>query len=123
MDKFPELEETSDLALLKARKEIVELKVKLQQYEDILKENDLLEEAPKTVSDMEAMAVRELGRFNELSQKGAGLTLEDIKVIDLLHKNLLLARGKAPVEVEKKTKKEEKADIATLLKLAARKDG
>lgn len=124
MDKesFPELEHSDDLALLKARKEIIELKAVLQQYEGILRENDLLEEAPKTVSDAEGICIRELARYNELSQKGAGLTLEDVKIVDLLVKNLLLAQGKRPVEVEKKTKKEEKADVATLLKLAEKRE-
>lgn len=120
MDKsnFPELAETSDLELLRTRKELIELKAKLQQYEDILRDNDLLEHAPKLVSDMESIAIRELQRYNELSQKNVGLELEDHKIIDLLHKNLLLARGKAVAPEAKKTKKEQNEDVAVLLKLA-----
>jgi 16S rRNA C1402 (ribose-2'-O) methylase RsmI len=121
--KFPELEETSDLELLRTRKDLVELKAKLAQYEAILSENDLLEDAPKLISDTEIICTRELARYNELSQKGAGLTLEDVKIVDLLTKNLLLAQGKAPVVVEKKTKKEDKQDLATLLKIAETKGG
>ncbi len=122
-DSFPELEETSDLELLRTRKELLELKTKLAQYEAILAENDLLEDAPKIVSDAELICTRELARYNELSQKGAGLTLEDVKIVDLLNKNLLLAQGKAPVVIEKKTKKEDKQDLATLLKIAETKGG
>lgn len=124
MDKldFPELGETSDLELLRTRKELLELKSKVANYEEILKENDLLDAVP-TTSDMELISVRELSRFNELSAKNIPLTLEDIKVIDILHKNLLLARGKAVAPEAKKTKKEEKADVATLLKLAEKSNG
>lgn len=130
MDKkdFPELfdesqqQETSDLELLRTRKEVVELKAKLQKYEQILKDNDLMDGVEPVVSDVEQICVREIQRYNELSQKGAGLTLEDNKILDLLHKNLLLARGKAVAPEAKKTKKEEQKDVATLLKLAEGKE-
>lgn len=117
---FPELEQSSDLELLRTRKELAEMKVKVARYEEILRENELLDSVPVT-SDTESLCVRELQRYNELSAKKVPLSLEDIKVIDLLHKNLLMARGKA-VPVEKKTKKEEKVDIGKLLKLAEIKE-
>ena len=126
MDKldFPEIEHTSDLELLRVRKELIEAKAKLVKYEEILKENDLMDEelaATSQVSDMELICCREIERYNELSAKNSGLQLEDYKILDLLHKNLLLARGKAVAPEAKKTKAEEKKDVATLLKLAEKK--
>lgn len=69
MDKkdFPELfdesqqQETSDLELLRTRKEVVELKAKLQKYEQILKDNDLMDGVEPVVSDVEQICVR---KFN-----------------------------------------------------------
>jgi hypothetical protein len=118
MDKFPDLEETSDLELLRTRKELAELKSKLEHYEQILRENDLLDSTP-TVTLAEKICVSQLEKYNEACLKGSLLTLEETKIVDLLVKNLLLARGKqVPVEKDTKKKKEDKVDIATLLKLA-----
>lgn len=117
-DKFPELD---SLELSSLRKKLLELKSKIDKYESVLKENDLLDSVP-TASDAELICVRELQRYNELSAKNIPLSMEDVKIIDLLNKNLLLCKGKVPVVVEKKTKKEEKQDVATLLKIAEKNE-
>ena len=119
MDKleFPELAESEDLALLRARKEITELKAKLAVYEDILKENDLLDSAP-AVSDEQRICLDQISKMKEISDKGP-LMIEDIKALEILVKTLTLARGKAMPEIkEKKGKKDSTTDVATLLKIA-----
>lgn len=120
---FPELQESSDLELLRTRKELLELKAKAERYEQILKENDLLDSVP-TTSDTEILCVKQLAKYREVVDKGIPLTMEDTKIIDLLHKNLLLARGKSvPAEDGRtKKKKEEKVDVAKLLQLAGSKE-
>lgn len=122
-DNFPELQETTDLELLRTRKELLELKAKVAKYEEILKENDLLDAVP-TISDTEALCVKQLAKYREVVDKGIPLSMEDTKIIDLLHKNLLLARGKSvPAEDgRKKKKKEDTVDVAKLLQIAGSKD-
>jgi len=110
-------EDLPDLEIVSLRKQIKELESKLVQAYAVLRENDLLDEKSH-ISDVEELCVRELGKFNELSIKGIGLSLEDIRNIDILHKNLLLARGKVVVEDKDKNKKKEKPDIAKLLRIA-----
>lgn len=120
MDKkdFPDLEQTTDLELLRTRKELTELKAKLERYESILKDNDLLDSAP-TVSDAELICTSQLAKYQKVTANGGVLSLEEVKIVDLLVKNLLLARGKTvPVEKEKKGKKDKQEDVAALLKLA-----
>lgn len=126
MDKsnFPELEQTSDLELLRARKELLELKAKVDKYEQILKENDLLDSVP-TQSDVEVLCRREIARLNELSAKNIPLSLEDVKIFDVYVKNLFLSQGKVvPVEKsEKKGKGVPKPDeVAKLLQLAGSRE-
>lgn len=120
---FPELQESSDLELLRTRKELLELKAKAERYEQILKENDLLDSVPAS-SDTEILCVKQLSKYREVVDKGIPLSLEDVKIVDILHKNLLLARGKAvPAEDGRtKKKKEEKVDVAKLLQLAGSKE-
>lgn len=124
MDKesFPELEQSSDLELLRTRKELAELKAKVENYEQILKENDLLDAVP-TISDAEQICVSQLQKYNDACKKGGLLTLEETKIVDLLVKNLMLARGKAvPVEQkDKKSKKVESPDLGKLLAIAGQK--
>lgn len=120
MDNFPEI---ADIEVLELRKKVKELQAKLHDYERILHENGLLEKVSQ-LSDTEIMCTRELQRFNELSAKGGGLTIEDAKIVDILHKNLLMARGK-PVEEDKKKKgknKDDKHDVAKLLQIVEAKE-
>ena len=125
MDKetFPEIAPETDLELLRTRKELAELKAKVERYELILKENDLLDSVP-TTSDAELICTSQLAKYQRTTAAGGVLTLEDMKIVDLLVKNLLLARGKTvPAEDgrKKKNKKEEQKDYAKLLQLAGQK--
>jgi hypothetical protein len=90
-----------------------DLRIKLAKYEQILIENDLLELVNK-ISDAEAICIREIQKLNQLSAT-SGLTIEDAKVFDILHKNLVLARERAGTR--KKGKKEKEVSVAELLSI------
>jgi hypothetical protein len=115
MTEFPDLE------LERLKRELLELKTKLEKYEQILKDNDLLESVPIT-SDAELICSNQISKYKKAVEAGAVLTLEETKILDLLVKNLLLARGKTVPDVkEKKNKKEDKPDVAKLLQIAGTK--
>ena len=115
---FPEL---AQLELEKLRKENLELKQKLQGYEAILAENDLLDAVP-TISDAELICTQQIAKYRKAVDSGAVLDLNDVKILDLLVKNLMIARGKATPEVKEKKKPHDKLDIGKLLKLAEGND-
>jgi hypothetical protein len=109
-----------DLELDRLRKALVECKSQIEKYESILRDNDLLDSIP-TVSDAEFVCRNQIAKYRLAVEKGAVLELNEVKVLDLLVKNLLLAQGKASPVVEKKVSNE-KPDVAKLLKLASTKD-
>ena len=76
----------------------------------------MLEEV-SIISDAEAICANEINKLKIASDNGI-LTLEDVKILDILHKNLLLARGK-PVE-EKKDKKRGAKSVAELLSIVGK---
>lgn len=118
MSDFPEIE---DLEILKLRKELQELKAKYAEAEQILKDNGLLDKV-STESDEIRVCKTQIAKLAEISDKGIPFQLEDIKVLEILVKTLMLAKGKLPVETkEKPKKKEEKPDIAKLLSIAGEK--
>ena len=114
--------EFPDLELERLKKELSEYKAKVEKYAAILKENDLLDEVP-AVSVIEDICLSQLEKYNNACQKGAVLTLEEVKIVDFLCKNLMLARGKTP-PAEKKGKKgvHDKLDIGKLLRIAEGND-
>lgn len=113
LDKYPEV---ASAEVEKLKKRVAELELELAKAHSILKEHDLEEEIV-TVSDAEAICISEIKKLKIASDNGI-LTLEDIKILDLLHKNLLLARGK-PVE-EKKDKKRGAKSVAELLSIVGK---
>lgn len=108
--EFPELKD----------KELEELKAKVAQYEAILRQHDLLD-TPVTISIAEQICLSQLEKYNEACKKGGVLTLEEVKIVDFMVKNLLLARGKTPPVEDKKKKKEDKVDLGKLLSIAGEK--
>jgi hypothetical protein len=114
MSTYPEID---SLEIQKLKKRISELEIKLAKAESIIKDNDLDEEA-SSISDVEAICLAEINKLKVISDKGI-LSLEDTKVLDLLHKNLLLARGK-PAE-EKKDKKRGAKSVAELLSIVEKR--
>jgi hypothetical protein len=114
MSIYPELD---SLEIKQLKKKVAELEIELAKAQTILKENDLLEKASQ-VSDCEAICANEIHKLRVASDNGI-LTLEDIKCLDILHKNLLLAQGR-PVE-EKKDKKKGAKSVAELLSIVEKK--
>jgi hypothetical protein len=114
MNTYPELD---SLEIQKLKKRMAELELELAKAEKILKQHDLLEKTSQ-VSDTEAICASEIKKLKVASDNGI-LTLEDIKILDLLHKNLLLAQGR-PIE-DKKDKKKGAKSVAELLSIVDKK--
>jgi hypothetical protein len=109
--------ELDNLEIERLRKKIVELELELSKAHSLLQDNDLYEELP-TTSDEEVICVNEIHKLRIASDNGI-LTLEDVKILDLLVKNLLAIRGK-PAE-EKKDGKKGKKSVAELLSIVDKK--
>jgi hypothetical protein len=114
MNTYPEID---SLEIERLKKKITELEIELTKARAVIKDNDLADEVVE-ISDAEAICISEIKKLKIASDNGI-LTLEDIKILDLLHKNLLLARGK-PVE-EKKDKKRGAKSVAELLSIVGKK--
>lgn len=114
MSTYPELD---SIEIKQLKKKVAELEIELAKAQSILKENDLIENMSQ-VSDCEAICVNEIHKLKVASDHGI-LTLEDVKVLDILHKNLLLAQGR-PVD-EKKDKKKGAKSVAELLSIVDKK--
>lgn len=105
------------LEIERLKKRVAELELELAKARAVLKDNDLEEELA-TISEAEAICANEIHKLKVASDNGI-LTLEDVKILDILHKNLLLARGR-PVE-EKKDKKKGAKSVAELLSIVDKK--
>lgn len=114
MSIYPELDQ---LDIERLKKKVAELEMELAKARAVLKDNDLEEEAAN-ISEAEAICANEIHKLKVASDNGI-LTLEDVKVLDILHKNLLLARGR-PVE-EKKDKKKGAKSVAELLSIVEKR--
>ena len=114
MSTYPELD---SLEIERLKNKIAELEMELSKARSILRSNDL-EEETANISDAEIVCVNEIHKLKVASDHGI-LTLEDVKVLDIWHKNLLLARGKQ-VE-DKKDKKRGTKSVAELLSIVDRK--
>ena len=99
MNNFPEIDR---LEISKLKKRVAELEIELTKAQEVLKDNDLLDEVLK-VSDTEAICTNEIAKLKIASDNGI-LTLEDVKILDLLVKNLLAIKGKTPIEDNGKKK-------------------
>ena len=106
-----------NLEIERLKKRISELELALAKANSILEDNDLSEEA-SNITDAEAICANEIHKLKVASDHGI-LTLEDVKTLDILHKNLLLARGR-PVE-DKKDKKKGAKTVAELLSIVDKK--
>jgi hypothetical protein len=111
MSTYPELD---SLEISKLKKRISELEIELTKAQEVLKENDLLDEVSQ-VSDTEAICTNEIAKLKVASDNGI-LTLEDVKILDLLVKNLLAIKGKSVPEEKGKGKKGVKP-VAELLSI------
>jgi hypothetical protein len=114
MSTYPELD---SIEIKQLKKKVAELEIELAKAQAVLKENDLIESVSQ-ISETEAICTNEIHKLKVASDNGI-LTLEDIKILDILHKNLLLAQGR-PVE-EKKDKKRGTKSVAELLSIVEKK--
>lgn len=110
INNYPEVSVVETESL---KKQIRDLEEQLIRANAILKENDLLDNV-SYISDEEVICVNEIKKLRIASDNGI-LTFEDVKILDLLVKNLLAIRGK-PVE-EKKSKKKGVKTVAELLSI------
>lgn len=98
--------------LKELKEENIRLRLDITALKEVLKENGL-EEYP-SISDAEAICINEISRLKDLSLAG-GLSFEDTKMLEILHKNLLLARGKE-VKPNNKDKKHSTEELLSLVK-------
>ena len=108
LDNYPEV---ASAEVERLKKKVAELEMELAKAHSILRDNDLEEETAK-VSDEEVICVSEIHKLRVASDNGI-LTLEDVKVLDLLVKNLLAIRGKPAPE----TKGDKKRGVKTVAEL------
>jgi hypothetical protein len=113
MSDYPEID---SLEIERLKKRVSELEIELIKARSILEENDLADELP-TISDTEAICTSEIHKLRIASENGI-LTLEDVKILDLLVKNLMIAKGKAVPE-EKGNKKKGTKSVAELLSIVS----
>jgi hypothetical protein len=114
VSNYPELD---NLEIERLKKKVSELEIELTKARSILEENDLADELP-TISDAEAICINEIHKLKIASDNGI-LTLEDVKILDILNKNLLLCRGKNIPE--EKSKKKGAKSVAELLSIVGDK--
>lgn len=112
--------ELPDLEVLKLRKENAELKLKLEQAHEVLKENGIEEVIPKVLSDEEEICIKQISILKQLSDKGLPFAIEDVKNLEILVRTLLAIRGKVPIEDSSKNKKKKEshkvADLLAIVK-------
>ena len=92
--------------------EIRELKKTIVRYEKTLGQYSIDE--IENISDIEYICIEEIKKLKALSN-GRGLTEDEIKSLDVLHKNL--RQCVKDQEVNKKKLKEKEADVSELLSI------
>jgi hypothetical protein len=86
-----------------------------------LNENNLLDKVTLE-SNEEIIAITQIGKLKDLSDKGVPFTIEEVKIYEILVKTLLAIRGKIPVEEKKKGKgKNHKVDVSGLMAIVGDK--
>jgi hypothetical protein len=111
MSIYPELD---SLEIERLKKKVAELEMELAKARAVLKDNDLEEEAAN-ISEAEAICANEIHKLKVASDNGI-LTLEDVKVLDILVRNLLAIRNNN-TETDKKEKKKGKKSVSELLSI------
>jgi hypothetical protein len=112
----------SDLIGLEYNGELEALKVKIIELESlnqvlmkVIKDNDLQDEIDmdiQMITDEEYICMNEIRKIKDRSESH-GLSEEDAKIFDTMHKNLRTIRG---LKVEK-PKKKKQVDVSELLKI------
>ena len=91
MDGDNVIEASAEFEVVALKNEVERLKNELIKYKILLNEIDS-EANPDIVSDEEAICVEQIHRLKDSSSKRQ-LTTDEAKKLDILHKNLKLARG------------------------------
>lgn len=110
------LEASKEFEIKALRDQVDKLKHELIRCQILLKEID--EDAdPNMVSDQEVICVQEISKLRTISNEERPLTSEECKNLDLLHKNLKLARGQSERVTQKdKASKMSSDDLEKLIK-------
>lgn len=107
------LEAGHEFELITLNNEIERLKGEVIKYKILLKEIDS-EANPEIVSDAEAICVMELRKLKDSSNERP-LSTDEVKKLDMLHKNLKLARGEGTrVGAKNKAGQMSAADLAKI---------
>lgn len=114
LENYPEV---SSVEIEKLKKRIAELELELAKARSVLEDNDLGDEV-SSISNEEAICVNEIAKLKLASDNGI-LTFDDVKILDILVKNLLAIRGKAAPEI--KGKKKGTKSVAELLSIVGEK--
>jgi hypothetical protein len=109
------LDMEKELEIKALRNEVQKLTNQLTKYQILLKEIDEGAD-PSMVSDEESICVTQINRLRQASD-GRELSNDEVKNLDVLHKNLKLARGEnIRVGAQNKTKKLSDKDLEKLVK-------
>lgn len=95
---------------------IVELEKEIITYKRIIEDNDIdVSEYGIIISDAEYICALQIRKLKEIAEQAA-FTEEEARILEILHKNLLRARGQE-VDKDKRGKKSKPVDIDKLLKI------
>jgi len=119
MKKLDSNELAKDIEIQALKDEVNSLREENTKLKKILSENEIDDEIDKEllISDEESICINEIKKLKKLSDIG-GLTHEDVKTLDILHKNLRMIRGLS-VDGPKKSKKT--ASVQELFKIVEEK--
>lgn len=92
-----------------------ELELENEKLKKTLLDNGIQDNKISLLSDVEVICVLEIKKLKVLSEKGL-LNNNEVKALDILHKNLLQARGLYKNET-KDSKKSGPKEVADLLKI------
>ncbi|MCK5138475.1 MAG: hypothetical protein KAQ85_01410 [Thermodesulfovibrionia bacterium] len=109
------LDSEKDFEIKALRSEVEKLRNEVIKYKILLNEIDS-DANPEIVSDAEAICVQEIRKLKD-SSSSRELSTDEVKKLDLLHKNLKIARGEnARVGARNKAGKMSAKDLANIAK-------
>ena len=104
-----------DFEIIGLKKRIKELENKLTKYQITLKEID--EDAdPNVISDEESICITQIFKLKVMSEERQ-LSLDEVRQLDILHKNLKLSRGESErFKSKSKAGKKSADELANIIK-------
>lgn len=113
-DDLENMQKSFELEALKSK--ICELEAEIDDLRKTLRVYGI--EDTEKVSDIEAICVKQLRLFREMSDSGIPLSNDDAKIVDIMHKNLKIALGKE----DKKVPKGKEYSIGELISIVEEKE-